>query len=69
MQSLEIGRGMRLRVAMKKKRMTQAKLAEVTGISMPSINNYVNDRYDIPLSYAVKIADALGVSLDYLARA
>lgn len=46
--------------------MQQKELAEKIGISNAVLSNYVNNKNDPPLSVAVKLADALGVSLDYL---
>ena len=43
-------------------------LANATGINYHSIRHYETDEAEPPLSYAVKIADALGLTLDYLAR-
>ena len=43
-------------------------LADKTGISRHTINNYLNVREHIPtIDVAVKIAHALGVSVEYLA--
>lgn len=50
------------------KDMLVKELAEKTGISRHTLNNYLNVREHIPtLDAAVKIARALGVSVEYLA--
>ena len=50
----------------KLKKMSQVELAKVTGISRDAISKY--ERGDVlpSVEYAKRIADALGVSLDYL---
>jgi transcriptional regulator with XRE-family HTH domain len=50
------------------KDMTVKELAAKTGISRHTLDNYLNVREHIPtLDTAVKIAQALGVSVEYLA--
>ena len=50
------------------KGMLVKELAEKTGISRHTLDNYLNVREHIPtLDVAVKIAKALGVSVEYLA--
>lgn len=60
--------GKKIKNARKKLKLTQRKLSEITGIHYNTIAHYEGDRTEPPLSYAVKIADALGISLNYLAR-
>jgi transcriptional regulator with XRE-family HTH domain len=60
--------GQKITKARQKLKMPRVKLAEITGISYFTLGNYERDNTEPPLSYAVRIADALGISLDYLAR-
>lgn len=60
--------GQKIKKARERLDMPKTKLAELTGISYGALVNYEGDRTEPPLSYAVKIADVLGVRLDYLAR-
>ena len=50
----------RLRVLRAEKRMSQAALAEKTGVSRQTINAIENDKYDPSLSLAFKIAKLFG---------
>lgn len=50
----------------KLKKMSQVELAEKTGISRDAISKYERDGVLPSVEYAKRIADALGVSLDYL---
>ena len=50
----------------KLKNLSQVDLAEVTGISRDAISKYERGDAIPSVQYAKKIADALGVSLDYL---
>lgn len=54
--------------ARKKLKMSRTKLSEITDIHYHTLINYEHNRTEPPLSYAVRIADTLGLSLDYLAR-
>lgn len=58
----------RLLEIMDRRNLKQVDICELTGFSSAQANHLVNGRTKDPkLSTAVKIADALGVSLDYLA--
>jgi transcriptional regulator with XRE-family HTH domain len=50
----------------KLKKMSQVELAEKTGISRDAISKYERGDVSPSLEYAKRIAEALGVSLDYL---
>jgi transcriptional regulator with XRE-family HTH domain len=50
----------------KLKKMSQVELAEKTGISRDAISKYERGDVSPSVEYAKRIADALGVSLDYL---
>lgn len=50
------------------RRMTQARLAEITGISRININRYENQEINPRLESVIKIARALGVTVDELIR-
>ncbi|MEW5952596.1 MAG: helix-turn-helix transcriptional regulator [Bacillota bacterium] len=56
----------RLQEVMKLKRITQEELSKMTGIAQGEISKIMNDRKDIHLKTAKKIARALGKSVDYL---
>jgi transcriptional regulator with XRE-family HTH domain len=60
--------GKKIREARRALKLTQKMLGEITGINTNTICGYERERTEPPLSYAVRIADALGISLDYLAR-
>lgn len=60
--------GQKIRKARKRIGLSRNQMAKLTGISYGALVNYEGDRTEPPLSYAVKIADVLGVRLDYLAR-
>ena len=47
---------------------TQEQLAEAAGISKGFLSDIENDKRNISSESALKIADALGISLDYLLR-
>lgn len=58
----------RIQYAMDKRGMTQADLARATGIGTSNIAHIVTGKTQDPrVSNVLKIARALGVSLDYLA--
>lgn len=58
----------RLQRILEDKKLKQISLCELTGLSSAQINHLVSGRtHDPKLSTVVKIADALDVSLDYLA--
>ena len=58
----------RLVAIMNARGLKQVDICELTGLSSAQANHLVNGRTKDPkLSTAIKVADALGVSLDYLA--
>jgi transcriptional regulator with XRE-family HTH domain len=50
----------------KTKKMSQIELAKITGISRDAISKYERGDVSPSVEYAKRIAEALGVSLDYL---
>ena len=60
--------GKRIAWLRRRRRLSQGQLAEIVGVSRQIIYQYENDMTDPRLFTASCIADALGVSLDYLAR-
>ena len=58
--------GRRIRGARKKLGMTQEKLAELTGLSVPHVSNIENGKTKLSLPALVMIANALDSSLDAL---
>jgi SOS-response transcriptional repressor LexA len=54
--------GRAIRDARTRKGLTQAELAEAVGLTRQHVNNIEQDRGDVPLRTAVKIAKALGMS-------
>ena len=50
----------------KQKKLSQSKLAAITGISRDAISKYERGDVIPSVEYARRLADALGVSLDYL---
>lgn len=58
--------GERCRACRKKKRWTQAELAERIGLSVNQISNIENGKTTIPTDTLLKLADAFEVSIDYL---
>ena len=61
------GFGGRMKYALIKRKMKQAELSRQTGISKEFITKIINGLSYPTITTAVKIADALGVSLDWLA--
>ena len=61
------GFGGRMKYALIKRKMTQAELSRQTGISKEFITKIINGLSYPTITTAVKIADALDVSLDWLA--
>lgn len=58
----------RLSALMDERGLKQVDFCKLTGLSSAQVNHLVNGRTKDPkLSTAIKVADALGVSLDYLA--
>lgn len=56
--------GMKIKFIRLKKRMTQEQLAEITGLSCPHISNVETGNTKVSLVSLVKIANALGCSID-----
>jgi len=59
--------GDRITLLRKKKKLTQEQLAEQVGISAKELSEYEGDAASPPLNTAVRIADILDTSLDFLA--
>jgi transcriptional regulator with XRE-family HTH domain len=59
--------GQRLQAFRKQVGMTQSKLAEAAGVPLPTLQNWERGHRKPSLDNAVKLARALGVSLDELA--
>jgi transcriptional regulator with XRE-family HTH domain len=59
--------GERLTLVRKKKKTSQDELAKAIGVHAPVIGRYERDEVKPSIEVAAKIAQALGVSLDYLA--
>lgn len=47
--------------------LTQEEIAEKIGVSRATVNRYENDKFDMKLTYAIKLAEIYNVSLDYIA--
>jgi transcriptional regulator with XRE-family HTH domain len=62
------GPGDRVKAARERKTWTQEQLAAAAGISKGFLSDIENDKRNISSESALKIADALGISLDYLLR-
>jgi transcriptional regulator with XRE-family HTH domain len=60
--------GDRIRHVREHKRMTQDRLAEVTGISKGFLSDVENDKRNVSSEYLLRIANALGASVDYLLK-
>ena len=60
--------GDRIRTARERRNWTQEQLAEAAGISKGFLSDIENDKRNISSESALKLADALGISLDYLVR-
>ena len=60
--------GDRIKAVRGKRNWTQEQLAEAAGISKGFLSDIENDKRNISSESALKIADALGISLDYLLR-
>jgi transcriptional regulator with XRE-family HTH domain len=64
---MNIPLGDRLHMARRKRRMSQTKLAELTGISNANISHIeTGQRTNITIETLLKLANALSVSVDYL---
>jgi transcriptional regulator with XRE-family HTH domain len=60
--------GQRLRILAKRERFSQEGLATQIGVSQTLVSAWMNDKYIPDLPQATKLADALGVTVDFLAR-
>ena len=60
--------GDRIKAIRGQRNWTQEKLAEAASISKSFLSDIENDKRNISSESALKIADALGISLDYLIR-
>jgi transcriptional regulator with XRE-family HTH domain len=60
--------GERITYARKQKKLTQADLGKAAGTSGDIIGKYERDEIKPSIDTAAKIADALGVTLDYLVK-
>ena len=61
------GVGYKLRDMRQAKQLTQQQLAEKSGVSRQTINNIENDEhYNTTFNTLVKLADALGVTVDQI---
>jgi transcriptional regulator with XRE-family HTH domain len=60
--------GDRIKAARERRNWTQEQLAEAAGISKGFLSDIENDKRNISSESALKIADALGISLDFLLR-
>lgn len=58
--------GDRIRFIREKKKMTQDQLTEAAGISKGFLSDVENNKRDIGSQYLLRIANALGASVDYL---
>jgi transcriptional regulator with XRE-family HTH domain len=58
--------GERLVLARKKKKVSQEELAKLIGVHAPIIGRYERNEVKPSIEVAAKIAEALGISLDYL---
>lgn len=60
--------GERLRMLREMKDWTQGDLAEASGVEQSSISNYeAGKRAGVPLAHVMRLADALGTPLQFLA--
>lgn len=58
--------GGRLRVKRAEKRLTQVRLAELVGGTQPQVSEWENDQSEPRNGQLVRLAEALGVSTDWL---
>lgn len=47
--------------------LTQDDIAKLLNVSRATINRYENDKYDMKFTYAIELAKAYNISLDYIA--
>jgi transcriptional regulator with XRE-family HTH domain len=60
--------GDRIREVREHRRLTQDRLAEVTDISKGFLSDVENDKRNVSSEYLLRIANALGASVDYLLK-
>lgn len=60
--------GERIRYVREQRRMTQERLAETTEISKGFLSDVENGKRNVSSDYLLRIADALGTSVDYLLK-
>jgi transcriptional regulator with XRE-family HTH domain len=60
--------GEKIEKARRRKGLYRRDLAKITGITYATLKHYEYGNSEPSLSYAVRICDALGITLDYLAR-
>lgn len=60
--------GDRIREQREERRWTQEKLAQLAGMSKGFLSDLENNKANVSAEYLLRIANALGVSLDYLLR-
>jgi transcriptional regulator with XRE-family HTH domain len=58
--------GERIRDIREQKRLTQDRLAEISGISKGFLSDLENDKRNVSSEYILRIANALGASVDFL---
>lgn len=56
----------RIKLLREEKNIYQKDLAQLLGVSIPSINYYENEKRSMDTDTAIKLADYFGVSVDYL---
>lgn len=59
--------GRRIRTWRVRRQMSQATLADLTGITQSTLSNYENGKRDLPVSTLLKLAEHLDVDLEDLA--
>lgn len=58
--------GIRLKKALKHKRLTQRKLCQLLDVDKKTVNSWCNDYFYPNIGYLKQICEILGVSADYL---
>lgn len=59
--------GRRIRIWRVRRQMSQAMLAELTGVTQSTLSNYENGKRDLSVSVLIKLAEQLDVDLEDLA--